>query len=262
MKKLLQLVVIIGISLSFGGCYLNQNIMFKTPKDYEFDSIPDTVAEQYLLQPNDIFYFRLFANDGFKLIDITNMGQGNNQFFNMNQNQSLFQYFIEYDGTVKLPILGRVSLAGKTIREAELFLQKKYAYSFNDPFCQLSVLNRRVFVFPGQAGMARVIGLSNNNTTLMEAITQAGGPSDNAKAQKIRLIRKTDDPKNPLVYNIDLSTIDGLMYANMIVQTEDIIYIEPRRQWGLKFIQEITPFLAVMTTLLLTITTLQALGTL
>jgi polysaccharide export outer membrane protein len=179
---------------------------------------------------------------------------------NMNQNQSLFQYLIEYDGSAKLPILGRVSLAGMTIRQAELFLQKKYAYSFNDPFVQITVLNRRVIVFPGESGQAKVIGLQNNNTTLMEAIALAGGVSDNGKAQSVKLIRKTDDPKNPLVYEFDLSTIEGLQYTGMIVQTEDIIYVQPRKQLGLRFLREITPYVSILTTLLLTITTLQALG--
>ncbi|MBD80870.1 MAG: hypothetical protein CL840_18280 [Crocinitomicaceae bacterium] len=255
MRKLLWAFLFIGISLSFSSCkWLNQSIMFETPKDYAFDTVPDTVIDQYVLQPNDLFYFRLFANDGFKLIDITTMSQ-NNQMMNIGQNQTLFQYLIEYDGTTKLPILGRVTLEGMTIRQAELYLQKKYTYSFNDPFVQISVLNRRVIVFPGESGQARVIGLQNNNTTLMEALALAGGVSENGKAQKIKLIRKTDDPNDPLVYEFDMSTINGLMYANMIVQTEDIIYVEPRKQLAAKFFKEISPYIGILTALLLVLTT-------
>lgn len=263
MKKLLWVLVIGSLALGFTGCgWLNQSIMLSTPKDYQFDSLPDTTIEQYVLQPNDLFYFRLFANDGFKLIDITTGGGTGGANFNMNQNQSLFQYMIEFDGSAKVPVLGRVNLAGMTIREAELFLQKKYAFSFNDPFVQLTVLNRRVIVFPGESGQARVISIQNNNTTLMEALALAGGVSENGKAQKVKLIRKTEDPKNPLVYQFDLSTIDGLQYAGMIVQTEDIIYVEPRKQVGLRFLREITPYVSILTTFLLTFTTLQAIGAL
>lgn len=260
MKKLLWAVVFFGFALTFSSCHwLNQNIMLETPRNYVFDTVPDTTLEQYVLQANDLFYFRLFANDGFKLIDITTMGSGGNQMFNIGQNQSLFQYLIAYDGTSKLPILGRKKLEGMTIRQAELFLQKEYAYSFNDPFVQITILNRRVFVFPGEAGQAQVIGLTNNNTTLMEAIALAGGISENGKAHKIKLIRKTQDPSNPLVYQFDLSKISGLMYANMIVQTEDIIYVQPRRQVANKVLKEILPYVTLLTTLLLTITTVQAL---
>jgi polysaccharide export outer membrane protein len=261
MRKLSGVLLILLITFSFSGC-INQDIMFKTPKDYEFDVPPDTIAEQYILQPNDIFFFRLFANDGFKLIDITNM-TGNSNMSNanlFNNNSSLFQYFIEFDGSTKLPILGRVNLAGYTLRQAELYLQKEYAYSFNDPFVQLSVLNRRVFVFPGESGRAAVIGLQNNNTTLMEALALAGGLSENGKAQKVKLIRKSDNPAEPLVYEFDLSRIEGLKYANMIVQTEDIIYVQPRKRIGRELLTDLTPWITLLTSLLLTITTLQALA--
>ncbi|UTW62751.1 polysaccharide biosynthesis/export family protein [bacterium SCSIO 12741] len=258
--------LLVAFAIGFSGCnWLNQSIMFKTPKDYTFDTPPDTIIDQYVIQANDLFYFRLFANDGFKLIDLTSSGSSNggNQNFNLfNSDNSLFQYLVEYDGTVKLPILGRIHVEGLTLREMELMLQEKYSLSFNDPFVQITVLNRRVIVFPGESGQAAVIGLQNNNTTLMEALALAGGLSENGKAQKVKLIRKTDDPNNPLVYQFDLSTIEGLRYANMIVQTEDIIYVEPRRRVALNVMREITPYITLLTTFLLTLTTIQALRSL
>lgn len=260
MKRIILLFSIIGMVLSFSSC-INQSIMLKTEKDYQFDVPKDTTSEEYILQPNDLFFFRLFANDGFKLIDITNGGNQSSQLLNANTN-SQFRYLLEFDGSAKLPILGRVKLAGKTVREAEIFLQKKYAYSFNDPFVQIFVLNRRVFVFPGQAGNATVVSLANNNTTLIEALALAGGISEFGKAQKVKLIRKTDDNEKPLVYQFDLSTIDGLKYANMIVQTEDIIYVEPRKRVGNNILREVTPWISLLTSILLTITTLQALSSL
>ncbi|MCB0480598.1 MAG: polysaccharide biosynthesis/export family protein [Flavobacteriales bacterium] len=261
MRKIFWVIIIAVVAYTFTGCkFLTQSIMFKTPKGYVFDTIPDTTLKQYILQPNDIFYFRLFANDGFKLIDLTTGtgSSGNSQIFNQ-QNQNMFKYNMEFDGTAKLPILGRVRLAGMTVRQAELFLQEKYAFSFNDPFVQMTVLNRRVFVFPGEYGKAGVIGLSNDNTTLMEALALAGGISENGKAQRVKLLRKTNDPNNPLVYEFDLSTIEGLRFANMIVQTEDIVYVEPRRRVGSNILKEVLPWVTLLTTVLLTITTVQAL---
>ena len=76
------------------------------------------------------------------------------------------------------------------------------------------------------------------------------------------MIRKTGDQNNPLVYEFDLSTIEGLKYANMLVRTEDIIYVEPRKRVVTNVLREITPFVSLLTTVLLTITTLQALSAL
>ena len=263
MKKLHLILSVIVLGFGFSSC-INQSIMLKTEKDYQFDIPDDTVKSNgYIIQPNDLFFFRLYANAGFKLIDISNQGQqAGGQMMAGGQNLAVFSYLVEQDSTCKLPVLGDVKIGGKTVREAELFLQEKYAYSFNDPFVQLFVNNRRVFVFPGSYGNATVIQLNNNNTTIIEVLARAGGVSEFGKAQKVKLIRKTGDQNDPLVYDFDLSTIEGLKYANMLVRTEDIIYVEPRRRIASNLLREITPFVSLLTTVLLTITTLQALSAL
>jgi polysaccharide export outer membrane protein len=263
MKKLHLILIVIASSIGFTSC-INQSIMLRTEKDYSFDIPDDTIKSNgYIIQPNDLFFFRLYANDGFKLIDISNQGQAaGGQMMGGGQNIAVFSYLVEQDSTCKLPVLGNIKIAGKTVREAELFLQEKYAYSFNDPFVQLFVNNRRVFVFPGSYGNATVIQLNNNNTTIIEVLARAGGVAEFGKAQKVKLIRKTGDQNNPLVYEFDLSTIEGLKYANMLVRTEDIIYVEPRKRVVSNVLKEITPFVSILTTVLLTITTLQALSAL
>jgi polysaccharide export outer membrane protein len=235
--------------------------MFKTPRDYTFDVPPDTVWKQYVLQPNDQFIFRLFANDGFKLIDMTGMmGQGTNaQILNPQFSPS---YLIEFDGTVKLPVLGRVSLTGMTVREAELVLQEKYAQSFNDPFVQLLVNNRRVIIYPGEAGQATVVPLSNINMTLIEALAQAGGIAEDGKAHRVKLFRRDLASNQTSVYQFDLSRIEGLQYANLVVQTGDVIYVQPRRRVGANLLRELSPWVALLTTALLALTTYQTIKTL
>ena len=131
MKKLHLILIVIASSIGFTSC-INQSIMLRTEKDYSFDIPDDTIKSNgYIIQPNDLFFFRLYANDGFKLIDISNQSQagGGGQMMGGGQNIAVFSYLVEQDSTCKLPVLGNIKIAGKTVREAELFLQEKYAYS-------------------------------------------------------------------------------------------------------------------------------------
>ena len=153
---------------------------------------------------------------------------------------------------MKLPIIGRVSLKGMTVREAELFLEEKYSGFYIKPFLLLNVSNRRVIVFPGAPGDAKVVPLLNDNTTLIEALALAGGISQNGKAKKIKLIR--GNLSNPEIYLIDLSTIEGMKQANLVLQANDIIYIEPRLNIAKGVISEITPILSIITTALVLFT--------
>ncbi len=235
MKKLL---IILFALLTLSGCtFLRPDIMLKTPKNYVYSPITDTISiKESKIGPNDLIDFRLFSNDGFKLIDLTgtNAGLANSQ-------SGSIQYLIETDGTVKLPVLGSTKLSGLTIREAQSLLEEKYSQYYVKPFVLIKVNNKRVIIFPGSGGTARVLPITNTNTTLIEALAIAGGIPEYAKAYKIKVIR--GDPQKPTVYLIDLSTISGIGLANMVIQANDIVYVEPRIRISAELLKELEPHL-------------------
>lgn len=238
LKKILGIAI---IALLFASCApLNPSIMFKTPKDFKYDTPKDTNDLEYKIAPNDVIGFRLFTNNGFKLIDISN--ERNIPLQNLNNG---INYLVEFDGYVNLPIIGRAKVSGLTIREAEFYLEELYSKVYIDPFILLDVSNRRVTVFPGNGGNGRVITLQNNNVTLLEALAQAGGIRETGRANRVKLIR--GDLSDPEVYLIDLSTIDGLSQANVILQANDIIYVEPVGVTRRQIISEIAPILSLIT---------------
>jgi polysaccharide export outer membrane protein len=232
------------------GCTVNSDIMFKTPTDYVFDSIPDSTSSIFKIQPNDALELRLFANDGYKMIDMISENAGRD--FQM-MSRMTFTYNVEYNGLVKLPLLGRVPLAGMTMREAELFLEEQYAAYYNRPFIQLEVMNRRVVVFTGSAGTARVVNLENNNTTLLEVLANAGGLSGRGKAKKVKLFRLAGEGQPRKVYQFDLSTIEGLKHADLVMEGDDIVYVQPNAEIARELLSDLTPIITLLTTILLVI---------
>ncbi|MGD1848601.1 MAG: polysaccharide biosynthesis/export family protein [Salibacteraceae bacterium] len=244
-KKILRstLLLVLG-GMLLAGCNWRASWMLRTDKDYEFDVPPDTIATAYKLSANDIVTFRLFANDGFKLIDLSNSAMA------ASQSNNTFQFLIEQDGTLKLPIVGHVNITGMTLREAELLLEKEYSDFYNKPFVMLNVVNRRVIVFPGAGGEAQVIRLTNQSTSLIEGLAMAGGIST-GKARNVKLIR--GDPNNPIVYQFDLSTIEGVNAAGMILQANDIIYVEPVLDVSDELLRDLSPILTLLTSVLIAI---------
>lgn len=241
MRKLLFLF---GLMVFLSSCrWVNPSIMLKTEKGYKYAQNPDsTKALDYKISPNDILEFSMYSNDGFKLVDLTSLNSANMGY----RFESNIQYLIESDGNAKLPVLGRIKLSGYTIREAETLLEEKYASFYVRPYVIMSVTNKRVIVFPGSAGDAKVIPLINNNTTLIEALALAGGIADDGKAWMVKLIRETPDKKQE-VFLIDLSVIEGIKQGNMVLQANDIIYVEPRKKYASRFIQEAAPIISIIT---------------
>ena len=109
----------------WSSCTINSHVMLKTPKDYVFDTPPDKPVDEYIISVNDILQFRLFANDGFQLIDIAagQAGAGSQQAIAARTN---INYVVQTDSLARLPILGNINIVGKTIVEAEAFLQAEY----------------------------------------------------------------------------------------------------------------------------------------
>ncbi|OFX72616.1 MAG: hypothetical protein A2X12_07295 [Bacteroidetes bacterium GWE2_29_8] len=217
--------------------------MLRTKYNYQFDKFDYEKKDLYVIAPNDRINVKVLPNDGERLLEVN--------LSNMQLNAG-GSYAVEYDGTVKMPIFGRVKVSGMTIRALENFLEEKYSLYFNKPFVTVDVSNSRVIIFPGgSGGSARVLGLQNENTTLFEVIAQAGGISD-GKAYKIKLIR--GDLKSPKIYLIDLSKIETMKQADLILQANDIIYVEPTFRAPSQIVGFVTPYLTLLSTITLIVT--------
>jgi polysaccharide export outer membrane protein len=248
-------VVVSSILLS--SCRnINSNILFKIPKgdSFKYDSIPLEPKEDYKLGTGDRFNFVFGTNNGERIIfnqsgvnleGVTNISfQQNNQ-----QNQYAISYLIRQDGTVNLPLIGVLQVEGKTIIELENELKVLLAKNYLNPFVLIRMINQRVIVFPGK-GDAQVVYLQNTNTSLLEAIAMAGGIRDEGRANSIKLMRKTSGGRQ--IYKIDLSTIEGLQHAEMIVQSNDYIYVDFKPRLASSLLTEVAPWLSIITTAVLT----------
>jgi len=246
-KNIWAAVLLSTIVLS--GCTINRDIMFKTPMGYQFDAFSDSTDAQLVIQPNDALIFRLFANDGFKMIDLISEGGAREAMW---MQRMSFTYPVEYDGQAKLPLLGRVPIAGLTVRQAESMLEERFTKYYNRPFVQVQVANRRVVVFPGGGGQAKVVPLENNNTTLLEVLASTGGINMRGDVRKVKLFR-LDPSGNRKVYEFDLSDIDGLKYGDVVMHGDDVVYVQPTAQLARQALMDLTPVIQLATSVLLVI---------
>ena len=230
------------------GCTVNQDLLFRTDAGFTFDNLSDAKHEAYTIAPNDRLQLQLFSNNGQRLIAMTagatEDGRNNNL---MQQNRVMFSYRVELDGTVEFPEVGAIMLQGLTLEEAERAIEEAYESEYVDPYALLQVVNNRVLVFPGAAGEATVITLENQNTSVIEALAQAGGIRQRGRAREIKLIRQVGNEN--LVYQMDLSTLEGLQAARTIVQANDIIYVESNAQVVREVLSDVVPVAQLITTI-------------
>lgn len=227
-------------AMLLSSCEVNKSIMLQTPKDYQFATYNDSInnKENYRLAVADFISMQIYTNEGRSrlgiILDAAPPG-GNNQITGtVTQN-----YVIDPDSTMNVPLLGRIKVCGLTIRETEELLEDKFSKFYNSPYIELRVTNRRFMVFVG-GNAAHVVNMVNEKTTLIEGLALAGGIPQFTKAYNIKLIRGS--LSNPTVYQIDMSTLEGAkMGGSMVLQANDIIYVEPvKRNFDLVMQRAIT----------------------
>lgn len=246
LKIIQNIIVISGFSLIFlTACStMNSNEMFQIAKksDFIYDSISNATLDEHKISLGDRFTFSLSTNNGEKII-VGASGIANSSKLNeSNTSTQLQDYLVQQDGTVELPLVGTIKAAGMSTRvledQLEGFLSKDYLL----PFVQIRLTNQRLTIFPGK-NSAQVINLQNTNTSLIEVIAMANGIREDGRANSIKLIRKKDNKR--MIYKIDLSTIEGLKYGEMLVQSNDCIYIDSNPRITREILKEIAPWLSI-----------------
>lgn len=217
----------------------NPSEMFRTGRNFHFDEFQSTIKE-YIIRPFDKMKMTVYTNKGFQLVDMEKKIQ---------MNQYLPEYLIDRNGMVKLPVLGKIKVSGLTVEQAEKKIEKQYAQFFKDPFVLINITNRRVFVFSDGSEKGDVITMDNNDFTLIEALARVGGMTGFAKAYRIKLIR--GDLSDPKVFLLDISSIEDLRKNNLVLQANDIIYVEARPKYAFRFVNELSPYLSLLTSILL-----------
>lgn len=221
------------------GSY-RQNVMFRVPDGYAAQKSAQATeaTKNFVIQVNDNVRIEVYSNKGERIIDPNGeLLSGTTGAAKDPMERIQPSYLVTVDGTVKLPMIDPVAVAGLTIREAEAKLQTEYNKYYKECYVIVTFSNKRVIVLGAPGG--QVIPLQNENVSLVEVLALAKGIGNDGKAHNIRLIRGED------VYQIDLSTIDGLKRGNMTVQPGDIVYVEPIRRPFAEGARDLAPVLSL-----------------
>lgn len=128
------------------------------------------------------------------------------------------------DGTVRMPLIGTIKIAGLSVQEATNLLINEYSKYIKNAHLFLEVLNKRAYVL-GEVKRPGKVTITNEVMSVVEVLSEAGGFTDFAKRNSIKIIRGT--PSQPIVENIDLTRLDKLARTDLMVYPNDIIYVTP-----------------------------------
>lgn len=136
-------------------------------------------------------------------------------------------YQVDFEGKLSVPLIQPQNVAGLTAGQLAVLLEERYEESYlQNPSVNVTIaesVGRRVTV----DGSIRSPGLYEvtGRMTLLQAVAQAGGPSDGANPRKVAIFRQINGERHaaafdlvairngnaddPLVYGNDIIVVDG-----------------------------------------------------
>jgi polysaccharide biosynthesis/export protein len=150
--------------------------------------------------------------------------------FQVNDLNSAVQ--VGQDGNITLPLVGKVQVVGKTTSEAEQIIAGKLKQKYlQSPQVSVSVktYGKRITV-SGAVGGARVLA-DDGNTTLSQAIANAGGVAEIGNSQRVHIARSKDQHVQDDIYNLD--DIQAGKVPDPLLHGGDIVVVE---QSGVKVV--------------------------
>jgi len=135
---------------------------------------------------------------------------------------------VDIDGTILLPEVGAVWVAGYTRTELESYLTQKLAPYFVETDVKVTIKTggQKVLYVLGEVGRKGPLRYEGD-MTIFEAVIQAVPSEFGANLARVRLIRP--DPRDPMILTVDISElwVSGDSTYNVQLQEYDIVYVPP-----------------------------------
>lgn len=255
-KALLLLLIVI-----VSACVPNKKVVFLQREDVNAKNLPkdsilrsyEMIIGDYKIQPLDILSVRFesLTDEQFDFLSKLNTSpqQGGG---NIAANPALSGFLVDNNGDLEFPVIGKVRITGLSVFEAQDKLRQVVSPYLKDPVVRVRLLNFR-FTVLGEVSAERQVVSNNTRVTLMEAIGMAGGLTDLADRQNVKIVRQNGNRSE--IFYMDLLDENLLLTKNYYVQQNDIIIVPALRQrpfrkyWG----QNITLFVSTVSVVLLTI---------
>jgi len=222
------------------GAY-KQNIMFRAPEGTALKAQVATAEKNYTILKNDKLQLQVYTNKGERIIDPDlELSKDKGTSATATEKEAI-TYVVDINGSARFPMVGEQRMAGLTVRQAEEELQKAYAVYYKEPYVVLTVTSRRVIVLGAPGG--QVIPLVNENVHLVEVLALARGLDKTAKAHAIRVLRGDE------IYQVDFSTYEGYARGNLLIESGDVVYVEPIRKPFIEAVQEYGPIVSILASL-------------
>lgn len=133
-------------------------------------------------------------------------------------------YLVDADGTIKLPLIGQVTVADLTNAKAGELIRSKLTVYLKEPTVSVRNLNFRISVL-GEVARPSLFTIPNEQITLPEALGLAGDLTIYGRRDNVLVVREEGNRR--VFARLDLTRRDAFRSPYYSLHPNDVVYVEP-----------------------------------
>ncbi|MCH9813318.1 MAG: polysaccharide export protein [Epsilonproteobacteria bacterium] len=134
---------------------------------------------------------------------------------------------VHTNGTITMPIIGEVVVAGKSKDQVVDMLYRRYSSYLEKPALRVEILNQKIYVLGEVKNPGSIELLKHRTITPLKAIAERGGLTDFAQRDVIKVVRGNRESYQ--VFHIDLTDMHSVHNNNVGLLPDDIVYVAHNR---------------------------------
>lgn len=213
-QNIIKVLLAVLIVMASTSCITNKDNTYLQDSD-KLPKYPKAEYEYYKIIPNDQLVIRLLT-----------LNEEAAAIFNFSDNSTsstAYTYRVYDDGTIDIPFVNSIPVAGLTIREASKVIEEKLKDFVPDAMVKVGLAND-MFYIVGEGGKG-AFNLYKEKLNIFQALALAGGPATNADKKRVRLVRPNPEGGRPMVKEFDLRTVSIINSEYYYVYPNDVIYL-------------------------------------
>ena len=214
----------LAILLLMQSCVSKKEILYL--QDIDSNPAMEILSNNSTLQPNDILKIDIGALMPEAALPYNKTTPTGMQAANNLEVMKLEGYLVSQDKTINFPVLGELSVAGKSTADLETDIKNRLeigGYLLN-PTVTVRLLNAKVTIL-GEVKQPGTFTFTENNISLLQALGLAGDLTINGDRKDVILIREADGQRSTTHLNLTESAWLNGPYQN--IQPNDVLVVNP-----------------------------------
>ncbi len=206
------------------SCVTNRKTQYLQEVDNErIPGYSKVELEYYKIQPGDELYIQLTPFDP-EVREVFNMDQSRTTTSgDIEAILNLQSYPVYQDGNIDFPIIGKVQMAGLTVRDARSKMDSLLIGKlFSDGEVKVKLINNYVSLVGDVKKPGKYI-IYKENLNIFQALALGGDIATFGDRSEVRIVRHT--PDQILVKTFDLRSEEILSSEFYFIQPNDVIYV-------------------------------------